>query len=1118
MYASRTPVPKSPRSRRLLAWLALVLTALASSLLPVPAKAASPLPADLSPGYRFLNFLPLPSLPVQAVYDPGLKQVVTEDVAGNLSVIPMASGSSALSASATFSLNNPGNIGPDLVDAPSIPAVFDLDPSTGAVYRLNLQSTPQQDTISAIVTDPNQPQYLAVGPRGQTLYLEDASSLSWTGVNGGPLHTIVLPDPPTAPAAVYAFGDATVLFIPSSLAVGSVVMKVTVHPATGTATVTTLPDPGIAAGAAIDGAGTLWVENAPGGPYPAGALVAVPNAVYASTISGSAAAPPSGYDTGNLAGTLALTPQGVWILGQAFQGGPTLLVYGAATGTFIAYPSLPAAGPLIQNPILVLPTGHRSLVLADGAPPAAVSITGEALQPLTASSAELGVSPSGATLAVPMQSGVGWIAPSQSSSPLQSTAATAGTPTGAVAMTANGTAVGLAAAIQWFASDGTASPPTATYANATPLAMAPVSGGIATLLSNGAVAWPNGTLSSLPSGMVSLAAVPSGALAVGNGSMVGVSPNSPSPWLALSNPGFVGPLATTPDGGYALTSDGQSNTLQLVSLNPAAELGPIPLDPLSLPSGQSTGSIEGLALSPNGSTLYALTANGIALFQGPTLALSASPSTAAVGSQVVLTATLTTSQGQPAAGVPVTFSTGATVTTNTGGQASTTATLNASGPTLFTASAPGAVAQVTVTATAPPPPPAPLSGGGGGSGGGEPSSGAQGSPSPPPQWTVVVTPPKKLGPNPPPLSLQQPDRLPAPLPQGTPQYLFAVSSGALRYYPGRYHLLVEAPPGYLHPFSLWYYSSNFGQWFPLLPTRVGPGRFEAMAPFLTQFAISDAPYPTALTLTGSRAERSAAVAEATFPLGATAAILANQGYGGASPPDALVATPLAAYLKAPVLLTPSSSLPVALRQLLERLHVQEVYIVGGPRAVSPAIRSWLAEQGYVVKALFDGVDRYATAALVARYLQTHAGDGAPWTRVYLANGADVGASAPLSALAFTPEAGPILYTGPQGLPTSTLSALSEDPSEVVEAAPASDFAHTQLPSPLLARLHTLLAGGEDLAAQVDQKLTELGAFWVTAWHQAADAVLAGLYERLYRVPMKSPGSASASAWLWHIVL
>ncbi|MCL6563848.1 MAG: cell wall-binding repeat-containing protein, partial [Firmicutes bacterium] len=790
-------------------------------------------------------------------------------------------------------------------------------------------------------------------------------------------------------------------------------------------------------------------------------------------------------------------------------------------GTFTAYPSLPVAGPLIQNPILVLPTGHRSLIVADGAPPSAVSIAGEALQPLAASSVEIGVDPSGGALAVPMQTGVGWIDPSQSSSPLLSTAATASTPTGAAAMTTSGsTAVGLSTAIQWFSANGTASPPTATYAQATPLALAPVSGGIATLLNNGMVVWPNGTQSDLPSGMVSLAAVPSGVLAVGSGSMVGISPASPSPWLSLSNPGFVGPLAVTPDGGYALTSDGQSNTLQLVSLNPAADLGPIPLDPLSLPSGQSAGAIEGLALSPSGSTLYALTANGIALFQGPALTLSASPSTATVGSQVTLTATLTTSQGQPAAGVPVTFSTGATVATDASGQASTTATLNGAGPTLFTASTPGAVAQVTVTVTpaAPPPaPPAPSSGGGG-SGGGGPSTGGPGSPSPSPQWTVVVTPPEKLGPNPPPLSLQQPARLPAPLPQGTLQYLFAVASGGQPYYPARYHLLVEAPPGYLHPFSLWYYSPNFGQWFPLLPTRVGPGRYEAMAPFLTQFAISDAPYPTALSLSGDRAERSAAVAEATFPLGARAAILANQGYDEASPPDALVATPLAAYLKAPVLLTPASSLPVALRQLLGRLKVQEVYIVGGPRAISPAIRGWLAAQGYTVKALFDGIDRYETASLVARYLRAHSPGGSAGSRVYLANGADVGASAPLAALAFTADAGPILYTSPAGLPPFTGSALGEGSYEVVEAAPASDFVHTKLTSSLLARLQTLLAGGADLAQQVDRKLTELGAFWVSAWHQSADAVLAGLYERLYRVPMDSPGPQSASASLWHILL
>lgn len=96
--------------------------------------------------------------------------------------------------------------------------------------------------------------------------------------------------------------------------------------------------------------------------------------------------------------------------------------------------------------------------------------------------------------------------------------------------------------------------------------------------------------------------------------------------------------------------------------------------------------------------------------------------------------------------------------------------------------------------------------------------------------------------------------------------------------------------------------------------------------------------------------------------------------------DALAATPLAAQLSAPVLLTMPDELAAPVGQELDRLGAERVVVLGGPAAVATTVTDGLASDGYDVDRI-RGEDRYATAAAIGARL--------PRTgRVYVATGTD----------------------------------------------------------------------------------------------------------------------------------
>jgi hypothetical protein len=83
-------------------------------------------------------------------------------------------------------------------------------------------------------------------------------------------------------------------------------------------------------------------------------------------------------------------------------------------------------------------------------------------------------------------------------------------------------------------------------------------------------------------------------------------------------------------------------------------------------------------------------------------------------------------------------------------------------------------------------------------------------------------------------------------------------------------------------------------------------------------------------------------------------------------PDALVASPLAGSLSAPVLLVPQGAVPSAVSEEIRRLGADTAFIVGGTKRISPAVEDGLKQAGVRRVVRLAGPTRYDTAEAVAR--------------------------------------------------------------------------------------------------------------------------------------------------------
>ncbi len=154
-----------------------------------------------------------------------------------------------------------------------------------------------------------------------------------------------------------------------------------------------------------------------------------------------------------------------------------------------------------------------------------------------------------------------------------------------------------------------------------------------------------------------------------------------------------------------------------------------------------------------------------------------------------------------------------------------------------------------------------------------------------------------------------------------------------------------------------------------------------------------------------------------------AIVVSGEGFA-----DALSASALAGNFRAPILLTPPNGLASVVRLFVTRNDIRDVYIVGGPDAVSQSVLTSLDALPGVSVTRIWGDDRYETALAVANEVGGTTGSNLGSycnTRdhaVLLATGedfADALAGGPLSYSG--PH--PILLTLKSGLPSSVLSYL-----------------------------------------------------------------------------------------------
>jgi putative cell wall-binding protein len=157
-----------------------------------------------------------------------------------------------------------------------------------------------------------------------------------------------------------------------------------------------------------------------------------------------------------------------------------------------------------------------------------------------------------------------------------------------------------------------------------------------------------------------------------------------------------------------------------------------------------------------------------------------------------------------------------------------------------------------------------------------------------------------------------------------------------------------------------------------------------------------------------------AVSQLDFPSGGAGAVVLARSDDF---PDALVAAPLAATVRAPLLFVQGASLPTVTRNEIYRVLGAHgtVYLIGSTSAIPTSIESTLQALGYSTDRL-GGSDRYATAVAVANVLGGR-------TTVFLATGINFP-----DALSAGPAAahvsGVVLLTDGSSMPSITRSYLN----------------------------------------------------------------------------------------------
>jgi putative cell wall-binding protein len=257
-------------------------------------------------------------------------------------------------------------------------------------------------------------------------------------------------------------------------------------------------------------------------------------------------------------------------------------------------------------------------------------------------------------------------------------------------------------------------------------------------------------------------------------------------------------------------------------------------------------------------------------------------------------------------------------------------------------------------------------------------------------------------------------------------------------------------------------------------------------------------------------------ASAVGRIGGTATALVASG---ASFPDALAGSALAAGVGLPILLTAPSALSPQVTTALHRLGIGQVLILGGPVAVSPAVQTALNQAGVATRRL-AGSDRGATAAAIAGFAVRSA--GFPASGVAVARGDNAGGG--VDALALSALAGvrrePLLLTeSPTQAGAATLGYLSGTgglltggdvaggPSAVSEAVLRQLIAAAESAAPAPGSLQVQIT---DLPNGVAGDVTVTGPNGLTR-HVTATSTLNGLAPGTYQIsatPVRDPAATT----------
>lgn len=175
----------------------------------------------------------------------------------------------------------------------------------------------------------------------------------------------------------------------------------------------------------------------------------------------------------------------------------------------------------------------------------------------------------------------------------------------------------------------------------------------------------------------------------------------------------------------------------------------------------------------------------------------------------------------------------------------------------------------------------------------------------------------------------------------------------------------------------------------------------------------------------SRVGTAVALSEASYPQGAPVVVLAR----GDRYPDALAGGPLAVQLGGPLLLADTGGLPSETAAEVARLGASEAVLLGGERALSPAVARDLEAAGVDEVRRIAGADRFSTAAAIAGELRDA-------STAYVTLGADrvdedgavIGEGWPdaVSVAGLAASQGrPILLATTDGVPEASVAALDE---------------------------------------------------------------------------------------------